>query len=85
MTFVNHVFFCQHGFSCVRKIKRNFDRMISYRKWNVKCMKNKIDEKKMNMRRVNRSKWRLNEKNENSKWNYCNDNFKLQVKNFMFV
>ena len=77
MIFVNHAFFYWHDFSRIRKVERNSDRMISYRKWNVKCMKNKIDEKKMNMRRINKSKWRLNEENENSKWNCCNDNFKL--------
>ena len=56
MIFINYAFFCWHGFSCVHKIERNFDRMISYWKWNVKCMKNKIDEKKMNMKQVNKSK-----------------------------
>ena len=85
MTFINHVLSCRHDFSYVRKIERNSDRMISYWKWNVKYMKNKIDEKKMNMKRINKSKWRLNEEDEDSKWNYCNDNFKLQVNNLAFV
>ena len=40
-------------------------------------MKNKIDEKKINIRQINKSKWRLNEEDEDSKWNYCNNNFKL--------
>ena len=85
MTFINNVFFCRHDFFCVRKAERNSDRMISYQKWNVKCMKNKIHEKKMNMKRINKSKWHLNKEDENNKWNYCNDNFKLQVKNLMFI
>ena len=51
----------------------------------MKCVKNKIDEKKMNMRRVNKSKWRLNEKGEDSKWDYYNNNFKLQIENLVSV
>ena len=30
-------------------------------------MKNKIDEKKINIKQINKNKWRLNEKDENSK------------------
>ena len=85
MTFVNHVFSYWHDFFYVRKVERNSDRMISYQKWNVRCMKNKINEKKMNMKRINKNKWCLDEKDENSKWNYCNNNFKLQINNLAFV
>ena len=67
MIFINHVLSCWHDFSRVHKVERNFDRMISYRKWNVKCIKNKIDEKKMNIKQINKNKWRLNEENEDNK------------------
>ena len=33
----------------------------------MKYIKNKINEKKMNIKRINNNKWRLNERNKNNK------------------